>query len=228
MSRTLRVVARTPRSTESMPSARSASITCGLRDDAGAAAGQFALRPARRCRRRSPACAACRPANRPLIEPPITISARRFPVPLDTAPAILAIRKISLYCATNRWRNAMALSMLDKKAAAEERSAWPAEIKAEFERESRQHNGCVGTELLSETDKVRVWIIRLQPGRAGRIPPPRAELFLDLGEWRPRPPAPDGRNDGGTHLLARARRGTRPMGRASTRCTTWKISATRR
>jgi hypothetical protein len=58
----------------------------------------------------------------------------------------------------------MALSMLDKKAAAEDRSEWPAEIKAEFERESRQHNGCVGTELLSETDKVRVWIIRLQPG----------------------------------------------------------------
>ena len=58
----------------------------------------------------------------------------------------------------------MALTMLDKKAAAEERSAWPAEIKAEFERENRQHNGCVGTELLSETDKVRVWIIRLQPG----------------------------------------------------------------
>ena len=58
----------------------------------------------------------------------------------------------------------MALTMLDKKAAVEDRSEWPAEIKAEFDRESRAHNGCVGTELLSETDKVRVWIIRLQPG----------------------------------------------------------------
>lgn len=58
----------------------------------------------------------------------------------------------------------MSVSMLDKKAAAEDRSPWSPEIKAEFERESRQHNGCVGTELLSETDKVRVWIIRLQPG----------------------------------------------------------------
>ena len=58
----------------------------------------------------------------------------------------------------------MALTMLDKKAAVEDRSEWPADIKAEFERESRSHNGCVGTELLSETDKVRVWIIRLAPG----------------------------------------------------------------
>ena len=58
----------------------------------------------------------------------------------------------------------MALTMLDKKAAVEDRSEWPADIKAEFERESRSHNGCVGTELLSETDKVRIWIIRLAPG----------------------------------------------------------------
>ncbi len=62
----------------------------------------------------------------------------------------------------------MALSMLDKKAEQPDRTAWPADIQTEFERESRQNNGCVGTELLSETDKVRVWIIRLQPGeRAG-------------------------------------------------------------
>jgi hypothetical protein len=58
----------------------------------------------------------------------------------------------------------MALTMLDKQAAVTERSEWPAEIKAEFERESRSHNGCVGTQLLSETDKVRIWIIRLKPG----------------------------------------------------------------
>ena len=58
----------------------------------------------------------------------------------------------------------MALTMLDKKAEHEDRSDWPSAVKAEFERESRAHNGCVGTELLSETDKVRVWIIRLKPG----------------------------------------------------------------
>ena len=58
----------------------------------------------------------------------------------------------------------MAVTMLDKKAAAETRAEWPAEIKAEFERERRSPNGCVGTQLLSETDKVRIWIIRLKPG----------------------------------------------------------------
>ena len=58
----------------------------------------------------------------------------------------------------------MALTMLDKKAAHADRSEWPAEIKAEFERESRSHNGCVGSTLLSENERVRVWIIRLKPG----------------------------------------------------------------
>jgi hypothetical protein len=58
----------------------------------------------------------------------------------------------------------MALSMLDKKAAHSEHREWPLEIKAEFEHEGRRPNGCVGTQLLSETDKVRIWIIRLQPG----------------------------------------------------------------
>jgi quercetin dioxygenase-like cupin family protein len=58
----------------------------------------------------------------------------------------------------------MALTMLDKKAVNEDRGEWPAELKAEFERESRQNNGCVGSQLLSETDKVRIWIIRLAPG----------------------------------------------------------------
>ena len=58
----------------------------------------------------------------------------------------------------------MALTMLDKKAVAEDRGEWAAELKAEFERESRQNNGCVGSQLLSETEKVRIWIIRLAPG----------------------------------------------------------------
>ena len=58
----------------------------------------------------------------------------------------------------------MAVTMLDKQAARSDMTEWPAEIKAEFERERQRPNGCVGTELLSETDKVRVWIIRLRPG----------------------------------------------------------------
>ena len=41
-------------------------------------------------------------------------------------------------------------------------SKWPAWMAEEFER--NQHNGCVGTTLLSESDRVRVWNIRLRPG----------------------------------------------------------------
>ena len=39
---------------------------------------------------------------------------------------------------------------------------WPAAVMDEFRR--NQHNGCVGTRLLSETERVRVWTIRLAPG----------------------------------------------------------------
>ena len=39
---------------------------------------------------------------------------------------------------------------------------WPAWLREEFQR--NQFNGCVGTRLLSETDRVRVWTIRLEPG----------------------------------------------------------------
>src|SRR6202051_3681770 len=39
---------------------------------------------------------------------------------------------------------------------------WPSTIREEFE--ANQLNGRVGTRLLSETDRVRVWEIRLAPG----------------------------------------------------------------
>jgi hypothetical protein len=39
---------------------------------------------------------------------------------------------------------------------------WPSFIREEFE--ANQNNGLVGTRLLSETDRVRVWEIRLAPG----------------------------------------------------------------
>jgi quercetin dioxygenase-like cupin family protein len=58
----------------------------------------------------------------------------------------------------------MALTMLDKSALRSEQSDWPAEIAAEFEQERRTNNPCVGTELVSENERVRVWMIRLQPG----------------------------------------------------------------
>ena len=58
----------------------------------------------------------------------------------------------------------MALTMMDKPTNSSTKGAWPAEIQAEFERESKNPNPCVGTTLLSENDQVRVWIIRLAPG----------------------------------------------------------------
>jgi quercetin dioxygenase-like cupin family protein len=58
----------------------------------------------------------------------------------------------------------MALTMLDKSTDRTDQSAWPAAIAAEFEREKLNNNPCVGTTLLSEDERVRVWIIRLKPG----------------------------------------------------------------
>lgn len=58
----------------------------------------------------------------------------------------------------------MALTMTDKSTDHAEKSAWPPAIAAEFERERQNNNGCVGTRLLSESERVRVWIIRLAPG----------------------------------------------------------------
>ena len=58
----------------------------------------------------------------------------------------------------------MALTMTDKSTDRAEKSAWPPAIAAEFERERQNNNGCVGTRLLSESERVRVWIIRLAPG----------------------------------------------------------------
>jgi quercetin dioxygenase-like cupin family protein len=58
----------------------------------------------------------------------------------------------------------MALTMLDKKPTDSKTSDWPADIAAEFERESKSPNGCVGQRLLSESERVRVWEIKLKPG----------------------------------------------------------------
>ncbi len=58
----------------------------------------------------------------------------------------------------------MALTMLDKKALNSDGRAWAPEIRAEFDGEAKDPNPCVGNVLLSENDRVRIWIIRLQPG----------------------------------------------------------------
>jgi hypothetical protein len=54
--------------------------------------------------------------------------------------------------------------MLDKTTDHADKSAWPSAITAEFERERLNNNGCVGNTLVSESDRVRVWIIRLAAG----------------------------------------------------------------
>ncbi len=58
----------------------------------------------------------------------------------------------------------MALTMLDKSAETKDTAPWPADIAAEFEREAKKPNPCVGSTLLSENERTRVWIIRLAPG----------------------------------------------------------------
>ena len=58
----------------------------------------------------------------------------------------------------------MALTMLDKQAESAVKSPWSPEIAAEFEREKNNPNPCVGNALVSESDRVRVWTIRLKPG----------------------------------------------------------------
>ena len=59
----------------------------------------------------------------------------------------------------------MALTMSDKQAERKDRTEWPTALQEEFAREACSPNGCVGSELVSETDKVRVWTIRLKPGQ---------------------------------------------------------------
>ena len=58
----------------------------------------------------------------------------------------------------------MALTMLDKTSDFADTATWPAAIAAEFERERANNNPCVGNMLLSESERVRVWMIRLAPG----------------------------------------------------------------
>ncbi|HEX4042476.1 MAG TPA: hypothetical protein VHY10_12310 [Xanthobacteraceae bacterium] len=50
----------------------------------------------------------------------------------------------------------MALTMLDKTTDRADKSAWPAAIAAEFEREKHNNNGSVGSTLLFEDERVRV------------------------------------------------------------------------
>lgn len=56
------------------------------------------------------------------------------------------------------------MNMTDKAAEKKDTSAWSPELQAEFAREAQNPNPCVGSTLLSENERSRVWIIRLAPG----------------------------------------------------------------
>src|SRR5262249_20211380 len=135
----------------------------GLRHDAGAAVGQFLLHPLEDLD--VPAAAAQhdrrqKTAHRAADHDRAALSGhRKFLQFLKLSPA----GKV-FYIAYKVWRNARALSRMDKSPDRAEKAAWPPAIAAEFERERQNNNGCVGTTLLSESDRVRVWIIRLAPG----------------------------------------------------------------
>ncbi|HEX2655650.1 MAG TPA: hypothetical protein VHN11_18635 [Xanthobacteraceae bacterium] len=58
----------------------------------------------------------------------------------------------------------MAMSMMEKQALTRDLTKWSPELQAEFEREAQNPNPCVGSYLLSENDKLRVWMIKLAPG----------------------------------------------------------------
>jgi hypothetical protein len=60
---------------------------------------------------------------------------------------------------------------------------WSSELKAEFEKYA--FDGEVGSRLLSENERVRVWEIRLSPGACAQT---RSRLFLDRGKrWHQSP-----------------------------------------
>jgi beta-alanine degradation protein BauB len=59
---------------------------------------------------------------------------------------------------------ASAMSMVDKAAARSDKTEWSKSLTDEFAREAERPNGCVGNQLVSEGERVRVWTIRLQPG----------------------------------------------------------------
>jgi beta-alanine degradation protein BauB len=58
----------------------------------------------------------------------------------------------------------MALTMLEKTSVHADKSAWTPALIAEFERARASNNPCVGNMLVSESKRVRVWMIKLAPG----------------------------------------------------------------
>ena len=134
-----------------------------LGDDTGAAPGEFGLDPFMDIdcptgppQQKATQQAAHRAADNDCA--PRASPGQWFSLDLFVYPFIL-------YMTANSFGGiSMAPTMLDKQAEKKEKSQWPADIAAEFERESKNPNPCVGSTLLSENERTRVWIIRLAPG----------------------------------------------------------------
>jgi quercetin dioxygenase-like cupin family protein len=60
--------------------------------------------------------------------------------------------------------NVMPLTMNEQAATERNKAQCPAEIAAEFAREAQNPNPCIGSVLLSEDERTRIWMIRLKPG----------------------------------------------------------------
>ena len=96
----------------------------------------------------------------------------------------------------------MAMSMKEKASNSHVKTEWPAALKAEFAREAetaerlRRLRASLRDRQAARVDHPA------QARRAHRLPSPRAELFLDVGERRARAPAPDGRHHDRIHLLS--------------------------
>ena len=58
----------------------------------------------------------------------------------------------------------MALTMANKPDVKTHKDPWPADIAAEFAREAKNPNPCVGSMLLSEDERTRIWMISMKPG----------------------------------------------------------------
>jgi hypothetical protein len=111
----------------------------------------------------------------------------------------------------------MALTMLDKPAVRTDKSAWPPEIAAEFEREKANPNGCVGQRLLSENERVRVWDIRLKPGeRFGFHRHVLDYFWTSVTPGRARAHLPDGSTVEVTYVAGETRHETHAAGHSKT------------
>ena len=116
----------------------------------------------------------------------------------------------------------MALSTVDRPTDKTEKSQWPADIAAEFERESKNPNPCVGTRLLSENERNGSSALPLASALASIVtrwitfgllfPAAAGACMYRMARRSNTPTTP-------------ARHGTGAFARANSQFTIWKISA---